>query len=253
RDPQVWGKTAIARALRTLGHRHPAAFVRGLHHVQLEPVWGKYEDMAPNLRCVCAQALVDTDLAAPVALRELIPLLVDPFVVVRVEAINAIAQVGGDEAALLLRLKAHAGDEEAEVVGACFAAIVEREPGAAVAFVATFLEHVDDAVKGEAAATLAQSRDPAALVALREFLGRPVSRELREATITACAACPQPAIVDLLIDVIGGQRGDAEIAIAAIAQSRFRDAARARTWDAVLATRGRGLMLIFEDAFGPQP
>jgi hypothetical protein len=110
RDPLVRAKDAIARALRTLGYTDPAPFVRGLHHVQLEPVWGRLEDAASRLRCACAHSLVDTNLSAPAALRELIPHLVDQLAPVRVDTVRAIAQIGGDEAALLLRLKAYAGD-----------------------------------------------------------------------------------------------------------------------------------------------
>jgi HEAT repeat protein len=254
RDPQVWAKVAIARALRTLGHRDPAPFVRGLHHVQLEPVWGKLVDMAPNLRCACAQALVDTDLAPPDALRELVQHLVDPFPVVRVEAVTAVAQIGGHEAALLLRLKAHAGDDEPEVLGACFAALVEREGAAGVAFVVPFLDDDDDAVKAEAAAALALSRDPAAIELLRAFVQRPLPADVRATAVAACAGCPQPAVVDLLLDVVAGrERGLAEHAVRALGASRFRDAVRDRARDAVVATRRDDLMALYDDAFGPAP
>src|SRR5262249_1681220 len=39
-DPQCWAKNAIAKALKDLGHRGPEVFLRGLTHVQLEPVMG---------------------------------------------------------------------------------------------------------------------------------------------------------------------------------------------------------------------
>jgi hypothetical protein len=76
---------------------------------------------------------------------------------------------------LLLRLKAHAGDREPEVIGECFAAILDREPDAAVAFIVPFLQHDDDAIKVEAAATLALARDPAALDHIRTFLREQLS------------------------------------------------------------------------------
>lgn len=251
RDPQVWGKNAIARALRALGHRDPGPFVRGLHHVQLEPVWGKVEDMAANLRCACAEALVDTDLPPQDALRELLPLLVDAFAVVRVEAVNAIAQLGGHEAALLLRLKALSGDAEAEVVGACFGALLDREPADAIRFIAPFLDHEDDELQLEAAASLALSRHPDALGELRGFLARPPAREVREAAIKACAGSPQPTVVDLLLEIVrGGDVSSAASAIGALAQSRFREAARERVWTAVSATRDGRLVAVWEDAFG---
>ena len=67
----------------------------------------------------------------------------------------------------------------------------------------------------------------------------------------ACAGCPQPAVVDLLADVIAGRdRASAEHAVRALAQSRFRESARDRVRDAVGATRDRGLLAVYDDAFG---
>lgn len=45
-DPQCWGKNAIAKALKDLGHSSSQEFRRGLKHVQMEPVWGEQEDTA---------------------------------------------------------------------------------------------------------------------------------------------------------------------------------------------------------------
>src|SRR3954449_1479835 len=56
-DPQCWGKNAIALALRDLGHRDSAAYLRGAVHIQLEPVWGRSEDTAGPLRGHCLHAL----------------------------------------------------------------------------------------------------------------------------------------------------------------------------------------------------
>ncbi len=252
RDPQLWTKNAIARALRTLEHRDPAPFLRGLHHVQLEPVWGKLEDAAPNLRCICAQGLVDAELPAPDALRELLPHLVDAFAVVRVEAVSAIAQIGGHEAALLLRLKALAGDAEAEVVGACFTALFEREPAGATSFVVPFLEDRSDDVKAEAAAALALSRDPDAVQHVRRFLRGDTTRSVREATVTVCAGSPQPDVAELLLEIAGeADRNLAERAIDALAQSRFRDRVRDRARDLVERVGDRRLAAAYAAAFAP--
>jgi hypothetical protein len=53
RDPQCWGKNAIAGALRDLEYRESAPFLRGMRHVQMEPVWGRHEDTAQPLRGIC--------------------------------------------------------------------------------------------------------------------------------------------------------------------------------------------------------
>jgi HEAT repeat protein len=254
RDQLVRAKEAIARALRTLGYRRPEPFVRGLHHVQFEPTWGAprgVEDHAGSLRCACAHALVDTDLLAGAALRELIPHLTDPIARVRVDTVRAVSQIGGDDAVLLLRLKAHAGDEEPEVIGECFAAILDREPGAAVAFIVPFLQHERDAIKVEAAATLALDRDPAALDHLRAFLNEELSGDVRTATIAACAASPQRAVADLLLEIAGGHnRSSARSALQALSESRFRNDVRERARSAVQRSGDQQLMAAFTSAFG---
>src|SRR5579862_3285024 len=50
RDPQCWGKNAIAVALRDLGYDSAAPFLRGLRHIQMEAVWAGSEDTAQVLR-----------------------------------------------------------------------------------------------------------------------------------------------------------------------------------------------------------
>src|SRR5438105_14713012 len=45
-DPQCLAKHAIARALKELGHRDAEAYLRGIVHVQFEPVWGGRADTA---------------------------------------------------------------------------------------------------------------------------------------------------------------------------------------------------------------
>src|ERR1700738_53126 len=45
-DPQCWAKNALSRALSKLGCRDKDVFLRGLHHHQMEPVWGGRSDTA---------------------------------------------------------------------------------------------------------------------------------------------------------------------------------------------------------------
>src|SRR5687767_5062927 len=124
-DPQCWAKNALARALAELGYDDPAAFLRGLAHTQWEPVMGGRVDTAGTLRGYCALALVgcrglsDFDI-----LRHLTPVLLDREKTVRMEAVRAIARLGRDEGALLLRLRALQGDDEPEVLGTVFSSIL---------------------------------------------------------------------------------------------------------------------------------
>src|SRR5204863_4718666 len=57
-DPQCWAKNAIVKALAELGHDDAAAYLCGLRHVQMEPVWRGQEDTAGTLRGNCALALI---------------------------------------------------------------------------------------------------------------------------------------------------------------------------------------------------
>src|SRR5208283_4720917 len=120
-DPQCWAKNAISRALASFEFQDAAVFLRGMRHIQHEPVWGGQSDTAATLRATCALALVpcrslpETDL-----LTYLIGLFTDKDKSVRVEAVRAVQQVGSPSASLLLRLKAILAGDEPEVLGACY-------------------------------------------------------------------------------------------------------------------------------------
>ena len=137
RDPQCWGKNAVARALKDLGHRESAAFLRGAVHVQMEPVWGGQEDTAGPLRGICLLALpACPDLAREQVLRHMVNALTEASPTVRADAARALAEMQGDDCALLLRLKARAGDVEAAVTGQVLEALLALERRAALPFVA---------------------------------------------------------------------------------------------------------------------
>jgi HEAT repeat protein len=104
RDKQCRAKTNIVEALNKLDHDEPDVFLRGIRHVQHEPVWGGTQDTAAALRGDCAFALVRLNHRDAIAL--LIDLFVDPEKVTRVAAVQAMEGVGSVAAVPLLRLKA---------------------------------------------------------------------------------------------------------------------------------------------------
>jgi len=57
-DPQCWAKNAISRTLAAMELQDEQVFLRGMRHIQMEPVWGGQSDTAGNLRATCALALV---------------------------------------------------------------------------------------------------------------------------------------------------------------------------------------------------
>lgn len=219
RDPQCWGKAGIAQALAALEVRESAAFIRGLHHIQMEPVWGGEEDTAGNLRATCALALAAcTDLAREDALRHLVDVLADRNKTVRVDAARAVAQLGGDEAALLLRLKARLGDRELEVVGQVFDALLALERERAIEFVADFLHSESEDICEEACLALGSSRLPGTIELLEQAWERARGAAFRAGLLRALSASREPRAIEFLLrQVRGGRAQDAQAALEALA------------------------------------
>jgi HEAT repeat protein len=220
-DPQCWAKNALSRALVAFAYHDAAVFLRGMRHIQLEPVWGGRSDTAGTLRGTCALALVqcrslpDTDL-----LNFLIELFSDKDKSVRVEAARAIEQVGSPSAALLLRLRAILAADEPEVLGACFSGILHIEGRSALSWVSRFLATGDD-IAAEAALAIAADRSPEAFRALQKrFLQDPQPDPwFRSVLLSAISLTRQLEALDFLLDLVPTDSLDAEAAIEAIVRS----------------------------------
>lgn len=223
RDPQCWGKNAIAAALAVLDFRESAPYLRGARHIQMEPVWGGQADTASNLRGACLLALIAcSDIRREAILRCLVDALVDPAQTVRVEAVRALAEMGGGESALLLRLKARAGDSEFVVVAQLFDAILRLEGRAAVDFIASFLRAApSEDVQAEAALALGASRLAEAVEALENAWRETRDPALRDAICRAISAARQERGFAFLFDLIAnGRAADAASAREALAIHR---------------------------------
>jgi HEAT repeat protein len=250
-DPQCWGKSAIAKALKDLGFAESATYLGGAAHVQMEPVWGGQEDTAGTLRGTCLLALVEChDLPDVDLLTHLTDALADRKKLVRVDAVRAIGQVGREEGALLLRLKALAGDPEVEVTAACLATLIAMRAPGAIAFAARFLKAEDPDVRLEAAAVLGESRDPSAFAVLRDAREKERDRELRGALLAAMGTLRQEDSIGFLLSLIGrGAPEAAEDALVALAPSRFSEEIRERVRTAVKRGGSDRLMQVFEQHF----
>ncbi|MEZ5397437.1 MAG: hypothetical protein R2724_32300 [Bryobacterales bacterium] len=172
KDPQCWGKTAIAVALKDLGYDDPEPFYRGAAHRQMEPSWGKEEDSAGALRANCIAALPGCRVDAFELLVKLTDALLDPDQHVRCEAAATIAHLGHEAGAAPLRLKARVGDLEPEVLGACLSALLALDVFDAVEFVAGFLQSPDEQARGEAYGALGAASQPEAFAALKRHWDR---------------------------------------------------------------------------------
>jgi HEAT repeat protein len=143
-----------------------------------------------------------TDVRREAILRTLVDLLVDPAHTVRLETARALAQLGGDEAELLLRLKARAGDEDSQVVGQVFDCVLAVEGESGVEFVAVFLDSAKPEVREEAALSLGSSRFPKAVARLQSVWKSNHDPDLRLAVLRALSASRLDDAIEFLLDIV---------------------------------------------------
>jgi HEAT repeat protein len=227
-DPQCWAKNAIVTALADLGHDDAEVFIRGLRHVQPEPVWGGQQDTAGPLRGKCALALVACrGLSDLVVLSYLIETLVDGDKTVRIESARAIGRINRPEAALLLRLRALVGDAEPEVPGACFSGVLAIEGRQGLDFVRRFLE-TRDAVSEEAALALGLTHEEDALAILIDRWERERESEFGSVLLSAIAISRLSDGLEFLMTLVEGDSGSSGSAAQALASTRPPDELRPR-------------------------
>jgi HEAT repeat protein len=218
RDSKCWGKTAIAQALTNLEYADSRPFIRGARHIQMEPVWGGQEDAAPQLRATCMLALVQCDdLSRPEVFRHLVDALADPADPVRMEAVRAIAQMNGDEACILLRLKARLGDRRPAVTGQVFDALLSLEGEKGIEFVTQQIVATNNEVRDEAALSLGSSRLPKAVEVLTSAWTKTNDQVFRSVLLRALSSSRQQTAIDFLLDIIrNGMTRDAAAAADAL-------------------------------------
>jgi HEAT repeat protein len=251
RDPQCWGKIAIANALRDLDYNESAPYLHGARHVQMEPVWNGESDTAQPLRGACLLALIAcTDLDRVEILRCLVDALAEAEPVVRVEAARALVAMEGDGPALLLRLKARIGDEEPEVLAQVFDGLLHLEGAAAVPFLAAFLHARKPGPRDEAALALGSSRVPAAVRELKRAIETTHDLAFREILFRALSLSREPDALDLLLGTVKTARPPEAIA-ALDALAIHRDAPEIRrAVEAAVQDRPTELRSQFARLFG---
>ena len=227
-DPQCWAKNAISRTLAAFEHQDAAVFLRGMHHIQLEPSYGGASDSAGTLRATCALALVQCrSLLEADLLTHLIELLGDKDKAVRAEVVRAIEQVGSPSAALLLRLRAildsnlksrkpgQPPEEEPEVLGACYSGIFRIEGPKSIPWIARFLADADDPA-AEAALAIAGTHSAQGFEVLRDRFAEESDPWFCSVLLSAIALTRQDAAAEFLLDQVRAESLQAEAAIEAI-------------------------------------
>ena len=196
-DKGCAAKIAMARALHQLEHDDAQLFLAGMKCVQREPVWGGSEDVAADLRAVCAAGLAGSTYSSK--LRPLVDLLGDAEWPARAGAINAIAGLGGETAALLLRLKALTGDVEVNVLSGCLTGLLELEGAAALVLVESFTgAGKPEEVRDTAILVLGASRRADAVEMLIGMFGRTTDGDRRKCILLALATSRSEVAVEFL-------------------------------------------------------
>ena len=220
-DPQCWAKNAIVKALKDLGADASEVFLKGVVHVQPEPVYGGTEDTAITLRGASGLALVNCRLSSFDILVPLTTLLGDPAGPVRVDAARAIAQLNAREGILPLRLSCLIGDLEAEPLGTCFAALLSLDAEGQLSFVARFLRSREPELVMEAVAALADCKEPGAYKHLKEFWDSQSLQVVKNDMLGIIAASVAREAADFLLWVVEvGSSGDAASALDALLRHR---------------------------------
>jgi HEAT repeat protein len=218
-DPQCWAKNAISKALKDLGYADSPLFLRGLYHVQLEPVYGGQADSAETLRGTCALALVECrDIPRQEIMQHLVNALTENAAIVRAEAARALEAMDGPDAPLLLRLKARVGDKEPGVSGQVFDSLLALEAERGIPFVAEFLDLHDEDVQEQAALSLGVSRLPDAVNVLKDAYSKYRNSRFAEPLLRAISASRQePGFAFLLQLIRTGRENESQDAIHALA------------------------------------
>ncbi|HEY6372789.1 MAG TPA: hypothetical protein VIX37_19590 [Candidatus Sulfotelmatobacter sp.] len=218
-DPQCWAKNSLSGALAALECEDAEVFLRGMRHVQMEPVWGGRSDTAGTLRATCALALVQCrSLTEKELLEHLIDLFADKDKAVRAEVVRAMEQLASPSASLLLRLRAVLGSEEPEVLGACYGGVLRSEGVRAIAWVRRFLAAGDHSA-AEAALAIAGTRSIEGFQVLRECLAKATDSWWRSVLLSAISLTRQEEALEFLLELVRTESLEAEAAIEAVLRS----------------------------------
>jgi HEAT repeat protein len=224
-DPGCPAKTAIIDALRRIDFYvkdfdEEDFFLQAARYRQPESVFGGSVDAAAELRVHAVFALLD--MGSRQAFPTLVDLLADEEKACRAGAARALAATGQDTAKLLLRLKVHQGDSDAQVLGECLLSFLEVDGADAVPLVLPYLNGVDVDRRLEAAIALGTSREPEAFQPLKHRALVPSDAEERRIMFTSLALLQLNEATEFLLGQVSSR--EVPITVAALhALSHVRD------------------------------
>jgi hypothetical protein len=249
-DPLCSARHALVEALVALGAGDPEPFVLGLAirvgmQTQLEA--------HSRLRIASALGLAQSRMPELDILEHLVNLLGDRDDNVRANVVRALSQLASREAALLVRAKAVCGDENVEVVGQCFVALLDMMPVEHLDFIAEMAMKRNDQVGGLALLALSGCQHPASIAKLTEYWHRKTDAPSKQDALDAIAnSRHREQAIDFLLSLV--EEGSPQVAadaIMALATARYKDVARDRLKALVEERDSSTIRRAFERGFGP--
>jgi len=200
-DPGCHAKTAIAEALQKIGSPEAeSVFLRGVHYVQMEPVFGGREDAAVSLRGVCGLALAQC--GHPRAVWELAELLADGEASARTAAAARSVTPGGSRPFHSCASRCSSGTRMPASWQSGFSALLHLSPEASLPFVAGYLGDRREAVAEAAAISLGESRLPEAFAPLSDWWREPPPSALRPACLLAFALLRSAQALEVVFEAV---------------------------------------------------
>lgn len=249
RDKGCLGKIELCRALVEMEEPASEVYLAGITCAQREPVWGGSVDVAAALRGWSAHGLVR--MRHGEAMLHVAPLLADPEHPARKAAAEALGDSGQMAAEAVLRLKAASGDEEPEVLGACFESLLRIDGERSWKFVVTYLDEAEPAVVEAAALALGESRLEETIGPLLACAERIVDQDLQRSIYLALALSRRPEAQDALEAVVEeGPIGRARLCLGALALQRHDGGLRERLRKHLEGRRDRELERIWGEEWG---
>ena len=210
-DSGCKAKDEIVRALTELDCRDVDVFLKGVRHVQMEPVFGGRVDTAANLRANCIMGL--SNAGYPKIHLELADLLSDAHVMPRRAAVQTLGHLGDLASEVLLRYKLRQGDTETEVMADAFSSVLTVDATGYLELVAEFLDSNDRDLARCAALAIGESGTNEALDVLLHYWDSHPLPDQREILLLPLALHRSDRAIDFMLDVI---RDGAPAAIAAL-------------------------------------
>jgi HEAT repeat protein len=250
RDPGCRAKEAALTALDFTGLVDPEPFLRAIRYRQLEPVAGGSVDTAAGVRLRALSGL--WRLLHPDAALYAGELMADEDAGLRAGVARAIGESGDRASAGLLVHKLRAGDRDPVVLAECAASVLVLCSDFARELLGLLLASSDDDLREAAALALGQSKDPAAVGVLIEWLGNVAyDRDFEIGVRAVGLGRSEPARRFLLDLVEQGSAPRARMAVQALAVHSYDQELAARVRQAAAANRRAQLVDLVGRHFPP--